>query len=113
MAPQTAPTSLRTGAVVAGLLVALFLQQVLSMGLLTASFDVELTADQRDVVVTPALSSSIPLAAALFGPIGVGAGAVYYIGEKMFKAIPEQVNKFLTRKYSIKGSWENPVVERI
>lgn len=67
----------------------------------------------QHVVVTPALSSSIPLAAALFGPIGAGAGAVYFIGEKMFKSIPDQVNKFLTRKYTIKGSWEDPVVERI
>ena len=67
----------------------------------------------QHVVVTPALSSSIPLAAALFGPIGAGAGAVYYIGGKMFKSIPEQIDKFLTREYSIKGSWENPVVEKI
>ncbi len=67
----------------------------------------------QHVVVTPALSSSLPLAAALFGPIGAGAGAVYYIGGKMFKSIPEQVDKFLTREYSIKGSWENPVVEKI
>ena len=67
----------------------------------------------QHVVVTPALSSSLPVAAAFFGPIGAGAGAVYYIGGKMFKSIPEKVNKFLTRRYSIKGSWENPVVEKI
>lgn len=73
-------------------------------------------ADQdydQHVVVTPALSSSIPVASALFGPIGVGAGAVYFIGGKMFKSIPEQVNKFLSREYSITGSWERPVIERI
>jgi uncharacterized protein YhdP len=67
----------------------------------------------QHVVVTPALSNTLPLAGALFGPIGVGAGAVYYLGQKMFKSIPEHVNKFLSRDYSITGSWENPVVERI
>lgn len=67
----------------------------------------------QHVIVTPALSSSIPVASALFGPIGVGAGAVYYLGGKMFKSIPEQVNKFLSREYSITGSWESPVIERI
>lgn len=67
----------------------------------------------QHVVVTPALSNSIPIASALFGPIGVGAGAVYYIGQKLFKSIPEQVDKFLSREYSITGSWENPVIDRI
>ena len=68
--------------------------------------------DQR-VVVTPALSNSIPIAGALFGPIGVGAGAVYYLGQKMFKSIPEQIDRFLSREYSITGSWENPSIDRI
>jgi uncharacterized protein (TIGR02099 family) len=67
----------------------------------------------QQVVVTPALSNSLPLAGALFGPIGAGAGAVYFLGQKMFKSIPEQVNRFLTRRYAITGSWDNPVVERI
>jgi len=68
--------------------------------------------DQR-VVVTPALSNSIPIAGALFGPIGVGAGAVYYLGQKMFKSIPEQIDRFLSREYTITGSWENPSIDRI
>ncbi len=67
----------------------------------------------QHVVVTPALSSSIPVAGALFGPIGVGAGAVYFLGQKMFKSIPEQINRFLSREYQITGSWENPSIERI
>ncbi|MGR8920884.1 MAG: YhdP family phospholipid transporter, partial [Gammaproteobacteria bacterium] len=67
----------------------------------------------QQVVVTPALSSSLPIAGALFGPIGAGAGAVYFLGGKMFKSIPEQVNRFLSRKYTITGSWDNPSIERI
>jgi len=67
----------------------------------------------QHIVVTPALSNSLPLAGALFGPIGAGAGAAYFIGSKMFKSIPEQMNKFLSRKYTITGSWDNPVVKRI
>ena len=67
----------------------------------------------QHIVVTPALPNSLPLAGALFGPIGVGAGAAYYIGSKMFKSIPEQMNRFLGRTYTITGSWENPVVKRI
>ena len=67
----------------------------------------------QHVVVTPALPNSLPLAGALFGPIGVGAGAAYYIGSKMFKSIPERMNQFLSRRYTITGSWDNPVVTRI
>ena len=67
----------------------------------------------QHIVVTPALSNSLPLAGALFGPIGAGAGAAYFIGAKMFKSIPEQMNRFLSRKYTITGAWDNPVVKRI
>lgn len=68
--------------------------------------------DQR-VVVTPALSSSIPMAGALFGPIGVGAGAVVYLGQKMFKSIPEQIDRIVRREYAITGSWRDPQIEKI
>ena len=67
----------------------------------------------QHIVVTPALPNSLPLAGALFGPIGVGAGAAYYIGSKMFKSIPEHMNRFLSRTYTITGAWDNPVVKRI
>jgi uncharacterized protein (TIGR02099 family) len=63
--------------------------------------------------VTPALSGSIPVASALFGPIGIGAGAVYYIGGKMFKSIPKKIDKFLTQDYSITGTWEAPIIKKI
>ncbi|MGR9093163.1 MAG: YhdP family protein, partial [Gammaproteobacteria bacterium] len=68
--------------------------------------------DQR-VTVTPALSDSIPVAGAFFGPAGIGVGAVLYLGQKMFKSIPEQVDKFLSREYSITGGWSQPLIERI
>ena len=68
--------------------------------------------DQR-VTVTPALSNTIPVASALFGPAGIGVGAVIFLGQKMFKSIPEHVDKFLSREYSITGGWEQPVIERI
>ena len=67
----------------------------------------------QHIVVTPALPNSLPLAGALFGPIGVSAGAAYYIGSKMFKSIPERMNRLLSRIYTITGSWDNPVVKRI
>ena len=67
----------------------------------------------QHVTVTPALSNSIPVASALFGPAGVGVGAVIYLGQKMFKSIPEQMDKFLSREYSITGDWSAPKIERI
>jgi uncharacterized protein (TIGR02099 family) len=67
----------------------------------------------QHVVVTPALSNTLPVAGALFGPIGAGAGAVYYLGQKLFKSIPEQIDKFLSREYAVTGSWDNPSIERI
>jgi len=73
-------------------------------------------ADQdydQHVTVTPALSNTIPVASALFGPAGIGVGAVIYLGQKMFKSIPERVDKLLSREYSITGNWKQPVIERI
>ena len=65
------------------------------------------------VTVTPALSNSIPVASALFGPAGIGVGAVIYLGQKMFKSIPEQMDKLLSREYSITGDWSSPVIEKL
>lgn len=67
----------------------------------------------QHVVVTPALANTLPMAGALFGPVGVGAGAVYFLGQKMFKSLPEQINRLLSRKYAITGTWDDPVVERL
>ncbi|MEM7540093.1 MAG: AsmA-like C-terminal region-containing protein [Pseudomonadota bacterium] len=67
----------------------------------------------QHVVVTPALSDSFPVASALFGPVGVGVGAAVYLGQKVFKSIPEQVDRVLSKEYTVTGSWEDPVIEKI
>lgn len=68
--------------------------------------------DQR-ATVTPALSKSIPLASALFGPAGIGVGAAIYLGQKFFKDIPEQVDRVLRKQYAITGSWAEPKIEKL
>lgn len=67
--------------------------------------------DQR-ATVTPALSKSIPLASAVFGPAGIGAGAAIYLGQQVFDEVPEQMDKFLQQEYTIKGPWDKPEVEK-
>ncbi len=62
--------------------------------------------------VTPALSDSIPLASAVFGPAGIGVGAAIYLGQKVFKEVPAQVDRFLRREYVVTGPWANPKVEK-
>ncbi len=68
--------------------------------------------DQR-ATVTPALSKSIPMASAIFGPAGIGVGAAIYLGQKMFKGLPAQVDRLLQKHYTIKGSWAHPTVEKL
>ena len=74
-----------------------------------------LVAEDYDQIATviPKVSDSLPLASALFGPIGVGVGAVLYFAGELFESIPENIDKILTQQYSIKGSWENPDIEKI
>ena len=67
--------------------------------------------DQR-ATVTPALSKSIPLASAVFGPAGIGAGAAIYLGQQVFNEVPEQMDKFLQQEYTIKGPWDKPEVAK-
>ncbi len=64
------------------------------------------------VTVTPAVASSLPVASALFGPVGVGVGAVVLLAEKVFKKLPDTIDKVLTRQYSVTGSWDEPEVSR-
>ena len=67
--------------------------------------------DQR-ATVTPALSSSLPLAGALFGPAGIGVGAALYLGQQVLPEIPRQVDRLLSREYRITGSWQDPHIEK-
>ncbi|MBM2829347.1 MAG: uncharacterized protein HW411_137 [Gammaproteobacteria bacterium] len=64
------------------------------------------------VTVTPQFADSLPVASALFGPIGVGVGAVIFLAGEMFKSIPEQIDKLLRYQYTIKGKWDEPKVEK-
>jgi len=64
------------------------------------------------VTVTPQVSDSLPLASALFGPIGAGVGAVIFLAGELFQAIPKQIDKFLRYQYTVRGNWEDPVVEK-
>ena len=72
----------------------------------------EKTYDQK-AFVTPKLSDSIPIASALLGPVGLGAGAAYYLSQKVFKSIPERVDEILKKGYLIQGDWDNPIVSKI
>jgi len=65
------------------------------------------------IAVFPAVSDTLPVAGALFGPVGAGAGAVYYLGQKMFKSLPEQIDKLLRRDYSVTGPWNKPDIEKL
>ena len=64
----------------------------------------------QTVTVTPQLASNLPVAGAFFGPVGVGVGAAIYLGGKLFKALPEQVDRILQQKYTVTGPWEDPQV---
>ncbi len=64
------------------------------------------------VTVLPQVSSSLPLASAVFGPAGVGVGAVLFLGQKMFKGLP-QLDSVLSRQYTVTGRWDDPVIERV
>ncbi|MBL1142877.1 MAG: TIGR02099 family protein [Proteobacteria bacterium] len=63
--------------------------------------------------VTPKISSGLPVASALFGPVGVGVGAVIYIAGELFDAIPKKIDQILSAQYTITGSWDHPNIEKI
>lgn len=75
-------------------------------GLITQDYD-------QIATITPKVSNSLPVASALFGPIGVGVGAVIYLTGELFKSIPDKIDNILRYQYSIKGSWENPDIVKI
>ncbi|MEX2523948.1 MAG: YhdP family protein [Gammaproteobacteria bacterium] len=68
--------------------------------------------DQR-VTVTPQVSESLPIAGAIFGPVGIGIGAIFYIAGEMFESLRTNIDSLLRYQYTITGSWEDPVVEKI
>ena len=75
-------------------------------GLVTEDYD-------QIATVTPKISDSLPVTSALFGPIGAGVGAVIFIAGELFESIPKKIDTILSTQYSIKGSWNNPDIEKI
>ena len=67
--------------------------------------------DQR-AKVTPKIADSLSVASALFGPIGIGLGAVLYLAGSMFDALHDNINSILMYQYTITGSWNEPVIEK-
>ena len=63
--------------------------------------------------ITPKVSNSLPVASALFGPIGVGVGAVIYIASEIFHSLPEKIDTILRKQYTITGAWDNPQITKI
>ena len=65
------------------------------------------------VTVTPQLSDNLPVAGVFLGPVGIGLGAVFYLAGQMFDSVHDSIDKLLRYQYTITGSWNNPVVEKI
>ena len=65
------------------------------------------------VTVTPQIADNLPLASALLGPVGIGVGAVLYLAGNMFDSINDNIDKMLRYQYTIKGSWNNPKIEKL
>ncbi len=63
------------------------------------------------VTVTPRFASTLPLAGAVLGPIGVGVGTVIWLAEKMFKQ--PLVDQVAAVRYTITGPWDDPRVEAV
>jgi len=65
------------------------------------------------VTVTPEVSSSLPVAGALFGPVGVGVGTVFYLAGELFSSLRHNIDSLLRYQYTITGSWKHPVIKKI
>ncbi|MBI2970551.1 MAG: TIGR02099 family protein [Gammaproteobacteria bacterium] len=64
------------------------------------------------VTVTPQIADTLPVASALFGPIGIGIGAVLYLAGEVFESIHNKIDTLLKYQYTITGSWDEPVIEK-
>ena len=63
--------------------------------------------------VTPQVADNLPVAGALFGPVGIGIGAMLYLAGNVFTSINNSINNILSYQYTINGSWQDPQVEKI
>ncbi|NKB38651.1 MAG: TIGR02099 family protein [Gammaproteobacteria bacterium] len=65
------------------------------------------------VTVTPQFSDNLPVAGVFLGPVGIGLGAVFYLAGQMFDSVHDGIDKLLQFQYTITGSWNQPVIEKI
>ncbi len=63
-------------------------------------------------IVTPQISDSLAVASGFLGPVGIGLGTVLYLAGNMFEPLQDSINQIMKVEYSIKGSWNDPVIER-
>jgi len=63
--------------------------------------------------VTPQITDSLPVASALFGPVGIGVGAVIFLASEIFQSLPDKINTILRKQYTITGAWDEPQVTKI
>ena len=63
--------------------------------------------------ITPKVSDSLPMASALFGPIGIGVGAVIFLASEIFHSLPGKIDTLLRKQYTITGAWDDPQVTKI
>ena len=66
--------------------------------------------------VTPQVADNLPVAGALFGPVGIGIGAMLYLAGNIFSPLDhlnESINNMLSYQYTITGTWQQPVIEKI
>ncbi|MGH8659012.1 MAG: YhdP family protein [Gammaproteobacteria bacterium] len=68
---------------------------------------------EQVATVTPELASSLPVASALFGPVGAGVGAALLLAEQVFDSLPERIDGLVRRHYTITGPWERPMVKTL
>ena len=65
------------------------------------------------VTVTPQVTETLPVAGAIFGPVGIGVGAVIYLAGEMFNSVTQGIDDLLRYQYTVTGSWDDPVIEKI
>jgi len=63
--------------------------------------------------VTPQITDSLPVASALFGPVGIGVGAIIFLASEIFQSLPDKINTLLRKQYTITGAWDEPQVTKI
>lgn len=75
--------------------------------LMKGDVDLDDETQKLAVKVTPTLGDSVAIAAAIANPI---AGVATYIASKVLK---DPLDNFLSYEYSVRGSWEEPVVTKV